>query len=178
VNPYFQSFSCALSYYQYPISTWSRSITSLIIKLMSNSYHLLSISIHVSLINTTMQYGWSSLHNREARRFESIWPSWGFFTTWHMQVYARTRIYIYQPSLRSSKIEIGPALPESIVPTSLRRSSLTHSHECVHDTPAISPLPVRGYRFPQRNIQGVGLPGVCGQYCKVTTTYRPTTNGP
>jgi hypothetical protein len=51
VNPYFQSFSCLLSYYQYPISTWSKSITSLIIKLLSNSYHLLSISIHVSLIN-------------------------------------------------------------------------------------------------------------------------------
>jgi hypothetical protein len=51
VNPYFQSFSCVLSYYQYPISTWSKSITSLIIKLMSNLYHLLSISIHVSLIN-------------------------------------------------------------------------------------------------------------------------------
>jgi hypothetical protein len=52
VKPYFQSFSCVLSYYQYPISTWSKSITSLIIKLMSNSCHLSTpISIHVSLIN-------------------------------------------------------------------------------------------------------------------------------
>jgi hypothetical protein len=47
VNPYIQSFSSVLSYYQYPISTWSKSITSLFIKLMSNS----SISINVSLIN-------------------------------------------------------------------------------------------------------------------------------
>jgi hypothetical protein len=51
VNPYFQSFSCVFSYYRYPISTWSKSTTSLLIKLMSNSYLPLSISIHVSLIN-------------------------------------------------------------------------------------------------------------------------------
>jgi hypothetical protein len=60
----------------------------------------------------------------------------------------RSQNYIYQPSLGSSEIGTGLALPESIVPTSLRRSSLMNSQECVHDTPAISPLPVRGYRFP------------------------------
>jgi hypothetical protein len=59
----------------------------------------------------------------------------------------RSRNYIYQPSLGSFEIGTGPALSESIVPTSLHRSSLTDSQECIHDTPAISPLLVRGYRF-------------------------------
>jgi hypothetical protein len=57
--------------------------------------------------------------SEKQRRFESIWPSWGFLTTQHMLVKVRTQVqtrtYIYQPSLRSSKMWTGPALPESTV---------------------------------------------------------------
>ena len=48
MDPYFQCFSCVLSYYRYLICTCSTSITSLII---SSQVHLLSTSNHVPLIN-------------------------------------------------------------------------------------------------------------------------------
>jgi len=82
VDPYFQYFSYVLSNYQYPISTYSSSSTSLIITPLLISFPQVTM-FHWLIM---MQVRGSSLHNRGARWFESIRPSWGFLTTRHMQV--------------------------------------------------------------------------------------------
>jgi hypothetical protein len=164
VNPYFQSFSCVLGYYQYPISTWSKSITFLIIKLMSNSYHLLSISIHVSLIN----YDAGQRIESSSPRSSGDWNRFGPVGVSLPHDICRSRSA--NPNLHiSTRTQIPQnlnrsALPGSTIPTTLHCSSMMDSQKCVtrYSNHLHSPSPELSFQVKDK--PGQRLIGVCGQY--------------